>query len=718
MSDLLQAVLGALQRGDAPTSKWPDGKGEHWALCPYHADTHAENFSVSERGYKCFACGASGGLRDLAEKLGVAVLQCPAGERATETFSLSEYAQAKALDASFLAGLGLADSRYKGRTKLVIPYYGTDGAEVARRYRWSMHGTRRFTWVKGSKVHPYGLWKLSEAKTAGYVYLVEGESDTHTLWSYGLPALGIPGADTFKADWAAHLDGLEVYLWQEPDAGGATFARTVAGVLQRSYIMPAPSGRKDVSEAHLLGDDVPALLEGMRASAERWCDIQARERRQRAAAALSQASDLLQSPNLLDDFGELCGRLGLVGEGRLAKLLYLALTSRLLDKPVSVAVKGPSSGGKSFVVETVLKAFPETAYLDFTAMSEHALVYDERPVAHRFIVLYEATGMGSDNQDEPSTLAYCIRSLLSEGRIAYTTVEKTDAGMQARVIEREGPTGLITTTTWAALHPENETRMLSVAVVDTREQTRNVFGALANRYNGQHGEPPDLTPWLALQTALELSGSRNVTIPYAHALAGLVSPRAVRLRRDFAKVLTLIQAHALLHQLHRGEGSAGNIEATLEDYRAVYALVNDAVNEGVEATVSPTIRETVTATVLQQARNGGEAVTLGELAKALSLDKSSTSRRVRVARDLGYLLNQEEKRGRPMRLVVGEAMPGEEAVLPTPEALERVFGALPSGQHCNTATRSICAGCGDSTEPGKEYCDACLEAAWKVEVAQ
>jgi len=42
-----------------------------------------------------------------------------------------------------------------------------------------------------------------------------------------------------------------------------------------------------------------------------------------------------------------------VGESANAKLLYLALTTRLLDDPVSVVLKGVSSGGKSFTVDTV-----------------------------------------------------------------------------------------------------------------------------------------------------------------------------------------------------------------------------------------------------------------------------------------------------------------------------------------------------------------------------
>ncbi len=76
---LLRECLAKLDRGDAPDARYPDQKGEYWTLCPFHADGHASNFSVSERGYKCFSCGAQGSLRDLADKLGVAVLQCCSG---------------------------------------------------------------------------------------------------------------------------------------------------------------------------------------------------------------------------------------------------------------------------------------------------------------------------------------------------------------------------------------------------------------------------------------------------------------------------------------------------------------------------------------------------------------------------------------------------------------------------------------------------------------
>jgi hypothetical protein len=68
------------------------------------------------------------------------------------------------------------------------------------------------------------------------------------------------------------------------------------------------------------------------------------------------------------------------------KLLYLATTSRLFARPVSVAVKGPSSGGKSFTVERALRFHPPLAYHEMTGMSERGLIYDE-PHEHKMLVI-------------------------------------------------------------------------------------------------------------------------------------------------------------------------------------------------------------------------------------------------------------------------------------------------------------------------------------------
>jgi hypothetical protein len=163
------------------------------------------------------------------------------------------------------------------------------------------------------------------------------------------------------------------------------------------------------------------------------------------------------------------------------------LTSRLLDKIVSVAVKGPSSGGKSFLVTSVVSFFPERAVYQFTSFSEKTLYYTEEPLSHRHLILTEAAGGGEVQE-------YTIRTLLSEGRLDYEFVEKSAEGLRARRICKEGPTGFITTTTRDKLHAENETRYLSLVVKDTHEQTRRVFRALAD----ENAEEPDKRRWHAL----------------------------------------------------------------------------------------------------------------------------------------------------------------------------------------------------------------------------
>ncbi len=90
------------------------------------------------------------------------------------------------------------------------------------------------------------------------------------------------------------------------------------------------------------------------------------------AGILTPASAL--GLDILDEFAKLIPSCGLAGEIKAAKLLYLALVTRILFKPTSVVVDGPSAAGKSYLVEKVLKFFPIESYHDLTAMSERDIV--------------------------------------------------------------------------------------------------------------------------------------------------------------------------------------------------------------------------------------------------------------------------------------------------------------------------------------------------------
>jgi putative DNA primase/helicase len=122
-----------------------------------------------------------------------------------------------------LRGLGLRDVIYLEKPAMHIPYPDEEGQEIAVRFRISLDDTEKFRWRRGDKPTLYGLRLLEEARKAGYIVLVEGESDCHTLWYHEIPALGIPGATNWRDGWASYLDGIErIYAVIEPDQGGQT----------------------------------------------------------------------------------------------------------------------------------------------------------------------------------------------------------------------------------------------------------------------------------------------------------------------------------------------------------------------------------------------------------------------------------------------------------------------------------------------------------------
>ncbi|MGO8772064.1 MAG: hypothetical protein ACLQIK_08390 [Mycobacterium sp.] len=396
--------------------------------------------------------------------------------------------------------------------------------------------------------------------------------------------------------------------------------------------------------------------------------------------------------HILNKVAEEVRKRGLVGEERLAKTLYLVLTSRLLDDQVSAGVKGHSASGKSYTVETVTRFFPPEAYLEFTAMSERALIYSTEEYAHRTLVVYEVTALREGAEDDMTS--YFVRTLLSEGKIVYpVTVRAEDGGFVTKTIIKEGPTNLIFTTTKTQVHAENETRILSLATNDSREQTARVLLQLANENN----QGNDLEEWRDLQRWLA-GADHRVTVPFARQLAQLVPPVAVRLRRDFGALLALIRAHAMLHQASRARDDYGAIIATLDDYAVVRGLVAGAIAEGVGATVPDTVQETVKAVAALESEEG---VMVRAIAERLRLDRSNVARRLVMAADGGYLRNLEDKRGKPGRWVIGDPLPDSVDLLPDPSHMHTAE---------TTADQGVC-GCahesGEESEEEKEYVPRC-----------
>ena len=661
--DLLSLCLAALDRGDCPPNKWPDHNGEYWPLCPFHDDKHAGSFSVSRKGYNCFSCGAKGGLNKLAEHLGVAPAR----------LKLADYANYKNLSLGFLAKLGLRD--YNG--KIIIPYYDTEGKEIARRYRLALKGERRFVWAKGAKLIPYGLWKLDEFRKVGYVVIVEGESDAQTLWYHNIPALGIPGKNTWRKEWAEYLKGLAVMIWREPD--GDELALKVGESRPDALILVPPEGIKDVSEAHCRGLDVPELIANLKARAKRAQD----EFNKRAAAEqevwAQQAKDLLDVddplPFIEDAIHSFYG--GDIGP---VLITYLCMTTRLLAMrpgamPAHLVLVGPPSAGKSYTVKAALRLMPEEAYHTIDAGSPRALIYDEADVHHRVVVFSESDSLPV-SEDNPAASA--IRTLLQEHEMAYDVTVRDPATGKWTVhrICKPGPTVLVTTSIYV---PKSQlaSRAFILAVPEDADRVR---AALAKQTEIELAGIAPIDPmFAAFQGYLQTLAPIDVIVPFAWAITAGITGDAIatRILRDYERLLSLIKAVTIIRHRHRRTDDNGRLMAEIDDYAYVYRLVKDMYEESLSGAIGK-VRTIVEAVRVLRTENSSK-VTYSRVADRTGLHPEQVKRIARIAMENGWLENLEVRRHHSADLALGDPVP-EVMGLPKPEWVEEqvfIYGDNP-----------------------------------------
>ena len=170
--------------------------------------------------------------------------------------SVQALALNKGLDAEWLETfLGWEDTKWYQTPSVLIRYPDEDNENPILRHRVGIDNGERFRWERfseGQRTRPYGLWTLDWAKQKGYIVLVEGETDFATLLYNDIPALGIPGAQSWSKGWETYLAGIDqVYIWKEPDLGGVAFVEKVTATLyQGGYIIEAPPGIKDPNEMY------------------------------------------------------------------------------------------------------------------------------------------------------------------------------------------------------------------------------------------------------------------------------------------------------------------------------------------------------------------------------------------------------------------------------------------------------------------------------------
>lgn len=252
--------------------------GHLTGLCPFHDDKN-NSFSVdlATGKWHCFAEDEGGNYvsfyaklhgidtkeayKKILEEYGVSREEQQEQAKRDKSYTLAQYAFEKRLPEEWLQKecfLSTGKDRKDGTLYMKIPYLDENGKESTYRKRYA-HKDFRWKYGSAGKIGLYGEWKLSRIRDAGYAAIVEGESDSQSMWYMGISTLGVPGASMFKPHMAGMLQDLRIYIHQEQDRGGETFMKKMLSGLREGGFLGevyrwscgAIKGCKDPSDVYM-----------------------------------------------------------------------------------------------------------------------------------------------------------------------------------------------------------------------------------------------------------------------------------------------------------------------------------------------------------------------------------------------------------------------------------------------------------------------------------
>jgi len=340
-------------------------KGQLKGDCPFcgsagHFYAHPEKLL-----WDCKSCGMKGNAYGFIEAL---------HEAARERTKVEDYKlladERPGIPWQWLKEMGLA----KDGTRWLLPSYSTN-KKMVNLGIWT-GGKTKVLGSPGCALHPVLAESLPGSQ--GSIYICEGHWDTYALanvWQKlrkpGV-VIGVPGANTFKADWVKEFKDRDVYLLYDCDEAGfqglEKAGELLAGVASSISILVWPDGtpeRYDVRDV-LEREKTPAkgwkalesLLQKMEDVKEEDSDI---PRRDKAPFSFKTALTRFKKYLYMDK--------GI--EESLSLMFATVLASRLPGDPLWIFLVAPPGAGKTLFLQC-LETVPDCFFL--SSLGAHSLI--------------------------------------------------------------------------------------------------------------------------------------------------------------------------------------------------------------------------------------------------------------------------------------------------------------------------------------------------------
>jgi hypothetical protein len=377
------------------------------------------------------------------------------------------------------------------------------------------------------------------------------------------------------------------------------------------------------------------------------------------AAEREKALALLQSPDFFNQVVSATRRMGVVGEERNKLVVFVVGTSRVLEKPLCLFVKGPSSAGKNYLTDAVLNLFPESEWRSLTSSSKRSWNYVGEQLEHKIIYLKERNA--DVGPVDP------LRLLISENRLVHSVTALQGGQFVEQKRVTKGPIAAISTTTRDKVEIDDETRHLSICADKSPEQTTRIMEAALEEQPGLSGE--ELQVWHQVQHLLQSRAEFPIDFPeWFGPITQSVRNDDVVVRRYFPAFLQACKTVALIRSFKRDEEKLrreGKITVKFTDLAIAALIFGPAFAQSLDKASE---QEFTTQQHVQRisARKDGEPVSATELAQELNISGDRAYSLLRAATDAGTI----SRANRPTRTNLKLYLPARgSSFLPDPEVL-------------------------------------------------
>lgn len=167
-------------------------------------------------------------------------------------------------DTAVSARLGVVDEPIHGDTdapynRLSIPFLTRSGVvdiryRCTREHNCSESGCSKYLGRPGGSLRIYGVEHLVSAASA--VSVTEGELDALTIVQLGYPAVGLPGAQSWKPHWRRLFEDFNrIFVFGDGDEAGRHFARSFASHFPQTAEIVYMEEGEDVNSIYMKEGD-------------------------------------------------------------------------------------------------------------------------------------------------------------------------------------------------------------------------------------------------------------------------------------------------------------------------------------------------------------------------------------------------------------------------------------------------------------------------------